>query len=257
MAKNWAFRFHYKKTTCNGSTIYSYITYNYANFRAAWDPTDFVLMELLSVTGHANSGIRFLGWDRSGNTPLSGTGIHHPEGDLMKISFDNHNLISNSNTLTWTGGRPTSPTNTHWIVEYDNGTAEGGSSGSPLFDQNHRVIGQLHGGVFGCPPVIKLYGQFHRSWSGGGTNDTRLSNWLDPNNIGVTYLDDSHIPLCTSPIINFINQTVNTNQTVTGCYINVQNVTVTNNKKLILDAIEGTTIIKDFEIQLGSELEIK
>ena len=63
--------------------------------------------------------------------------------------------------------------------------------------------------------------------------------------------------LCTSPIINFTNQTVNTNQIVTGCYINVQNVTVTNNKKLTLDAIEETTITKDFEIQLGSELEIK
>jgi len=62
---------------------------------------------------------------------------------------------------------------------------------------------------------------------------------------------------CTSPTTNFTNQTVNTNQTVTGCDINVQNVTVTNNKKLILDAVEDVTIIKDFEVQLGSELEIK
>ena len=36
---------------------------------------------------------------------------------------------------------------THVRVEdWDLGTTEGGSSGSPLFDQNHRVIGQLHGG---------------------------------------------------------------------------------------------------------------
>ena len=63
--------------------------------------------------------------------------------------------------------------------------------------------------------------------------------------------------LCTSPVINFINQIVNVNQTVNGCYINAQNVTVTNNKKLILDAIEETTITKDFEVQIGSELEIK
>ena len=63
--------------------------------------------------------------------------------------------------------------------------------------------------------------------------------------------------LCTSPVINFTNQTVNTNQTVTACIINVQNVTVTNNKNLILDFIESTTINSDFEVQLGSELEIK
>jgi hypothetical protein len=55
---------------------------------------------------------------------------------------------------------------------------------------------------------------------------------------------------------NLLNQTVNTNKTVTDCKINVQNVTVTNNKKLTLDAVE-TTINGSFEVQLGSELEIK
>jgi hypothetical protein len=64
-------------------------------------------------------------------------------------------------------------------------------------------------------------------------------------------------PPCTSPIINFTNQTVSSNTTVTGCEINVQNVTVTNNKKLILDAIECTTITGPFGVQLGSELEVK
>ena len=58
--------------------------------------------------------------------------------------------------------------------------------------------------------------------------------------------------------VNFVNQTVNTNTTVTSnCNINVQNVTVTNNKKLILDAENETTINGSFEVQLGSELEIK
>jgi hypothetical protein len=66
-----------------------------------------------------------------------------------------------------------------------------------------------------------------------------------------------YIPSCTTPIINFTNQTVNTNQTITGCYINVQNVIVTNNKKLILDYIEETTINGPFEVQSGSELEVK
>jgi len=253
-AKNWSFRFHYKKTTCNGSTTSSYITYNYANFRAAWQATDFALMELLSVDGHANSEISFLGWDRSGNTPVSGTGIHHPAGDLMKISFDNHRLVSNSSVINWSNGLQ-SPVNTHWNVGYDNGTAEGGSSGSPLFDQNHRVIGQLHGGASGCPPVTKRYGQFHRSWGGGGTNDTRLSNWLDPNNTNVTTLNS--IPLCVT--INFTNQTVTTNTTITNnCGdINVQNVTVTNGAKLTFEAAGEVNIISDFDVRLGSSFEIK
>ena len=56
---------------------------------------------------------------------------------------------------------------------------------------------------------------------------------------------------------NFTNQTVNTNQTVTGCDIYSKNVTVTGGAKLILDALDETTIDGDFEVQLGSELEVK
>ena len=59
--------------------------------------------------------------------------------------------------------------------------------------------------------------------------------------------------------IHFINQTVNANTTITNnCgNINVQNVTVRNNTKLTFDAAGETTIDGNFEIQLGSELEIK
>jgi hypothetical protein len=84
--QNWAFRFYYKKTTCSGNVINSYITYNHANFKAAWKDTDFLLVELKNLM--IDNSIRFLGWDRSGNTSSSGTGIHHPKGDVMKISFD-------------------------------------------------------------------------------------------------------------------------------------------------------------------------
>jgi hypothetical protein len=176
-AQNWAFRFFYKKTTCNGNTLTTHITYNNANFRAAWVNTDFLLMEL---TGTSFNGLTFLGWDRSGNNPTSGTCIHHPKGDVMKISFDNNTITSNTSSITWNGSSVVSPANTHWVVGLDNGTAESGSSGSPLLNQNRLVVGQLHGGSNGCPPVTKYYGQFHKSWTGGGTNDTRLSNWLNP-----------------------------------------------------------------------------
>jgi len=54
-----------------------------------------------------------------------------------------------------------------------------------------------------------------------------------------------------------LNQPVNTNQTITNCNIIVQNVNVTSGAKLTLDAAETTTIESNFEVQLGSELEIK
>ncbi|MDR0566637.1 MAG: hypothetical protein LBG47_06340 [Prevotellaceae bacterium] len=57
---------------------------------------------------------------------------------------------------------------------------------------------------------------------------------------------------------NFTNQTVTANTTVTSCGdINVQNVTVINGAKLTLDAAGEVDIISDFEVELGSEFEIK
>ena len=56
---------------------------------------------------------------------------------------------------------------------------------------------------------------------------------------------------------NFMNQVVTTNQTITGCDINVQNVTVQNGVKLTLDATNETIISGPFEVKLGSTLEIK
>jgi subtilisin family serine protease len=59
-------------------------------------------------------------------------------------------------------------------------------------------------------------------------------------------------------IVNFTNQTVTSDTTVVSCGdINVQNVTVTNGAKLTLDAAGEVNIISDFEVELGSEFEIK
>ena len=60
-----------------------------------------------------------------------------------------------------------------------------------------------------------------------------------------------------TPPVNIMNQTINTDQTIEDCRINVQDVNVTNGSELILDAELETTIDGDFEIELGSELEIK
>lgn len=65
-----------------------------------------------------------------------------------------------------------------------------------------------------------------------------------------------HAAICVN---DFINQPpITTNTTVIGCdNLNVQGVTVTNSAKLTLDATGTTTIINNFEVVLGSELEIK
>ena len=180
------FQFDYKYTTCGGSTIASYQTFNHATFRSAWYTSDFALVELnYSDDLKATPGITLLGWDKTGNTPTEGIGIHHPDGDVMKISFDDDNL---SETSYWSDSG-----SNYWRVIWDDGVTEPGSSGSPLLDQNNRIIGQLTGGPSGCESedLRDWYGCFYRSWTGGGTNTTRLSNWLDPGSTGVNTLNST------------------------------------------------------------------
>lgn len=171
---NWLFRFNYESPTCNGPEDNDFITFNGANYRAGYDPTDFLLVELFNPPTSVNC-IAFAGWSRSASPPSSATGIHHPVGDVKKISLDHDALITNSNSINWAGGS-ISPSSSHWVVNFDQGTAQGGSSGSPIFDNNHRVVGQLHGGDNNCAPVTKYYGRFDKSWSGGGTPETRLKD---------------------------------------------------------------------------------
>ena len=80
------------------------------------------------------------------------------------------------------------------ITDWDLGTTEPGSSGSPLFDQNHRIIGQLHGGYAACGnDDSDWYGRFFTSWTGGGSPTNRLSDWLDPISTGQPALDGRNL----------------------------------------------------------------
>lgn len=186
-AEEWLVRFRFRHTSCGGSTLANILTYDDTFFRSAWHPTDFALVELQdNIIDDATSvGQKvWLGWDRSGNTPTSGVGIHHPSGDIMKLSVENNQF----STSTWSNGLASG----HWFVNFDDGVVEHGSSGSPLFDQNKRVVGQLHGNQFYnmnqsyCVQPRAEYGRLNLSWGGGGTNATRLSNWLQPTGSATT-----------------------------------------------------------------------
>jgi hypothetical protein len=114
----------------------------------------------------------------------SATCIHHPSGDLKKISFENNAVPQG----TWSGAQ------TWEVQQWDDGITEGGSSGSPLFDQNHRIIGQLFGGASACNGSTEngqgdSYGRFGVSWDAGSSASSRLKEWLDPGNTGTLILD--------------------------------------------------------------------
>lgn len=177
---------NYQTSTCGGTPNGSLSQFNTGStFRASSSTSDFTLVQL-SSNPNAAWGVTYAGWDRSNAAPSSAVCIHHPSTDEKRISFEN-----DATQITSYLGTSSPGDSTHIrIVDWDIGTTEGGSSGSPLFSPQHRVVGQLHGGFAACGNNDSdWYGRFFLSWTGGGTNSTRLSNWLDPLSTGATTLD--------------------------------------------------------------------
>ncbi|WP_343635114.1 T9SS type A sorting domain-containing protein [Fluviicola sp.] len=189
---SWVFRFRWERTAANAICATANNTSNNGpttmninggTLRANYSPSDFTLTELNSAPNPA-WGVYYNGFNATNVPATSAVGIHHPAGDIKKISFENTPLIS-------TTFGP-SPADSHWgVTSWDNGVTEGGSSGSPLFDQNHRTVGQLHGGasICGGSSLSDEYGKLYTSWLGGGTSASQLKFWLDPSNTGTLTLD--------------------------------------------------------------------
>lgn len=175
--------------------------------------------------------------------------IHHPLFQPKKISIDeNQYTISGTNL---------------WKVSWDE-TANGksivyfGSSGSPLYTiSNSRVIGQLSQSseIIDCQSQnqIALFGAFSRSWGNSTLPQRRLSDWLDPDNSNVSFLDGTY---CTNT--RYITNTNFDNDAVIyGCSISIQNVIVRNGANVTFNTANDAVIIGEFEVVLGSSIEIK
>jgi hypothetical protein len=104
--------------------------------------SDFALFDLTGKNGYnSNPVLRsditvyFLGWDRTGSPGTGGVGIHHPYGDIKKIS-----------TYSKSPTNSTCMNSNYWDISFDktsNGFSvpENVSSGSPLINSDHKVIG--------------------------------------------------------------------------------------------------------------------
>lgn len=173
-------------------------------FRASYAPSDMTLVELddpVSPTANAF----FAGWNATNALEQDTViGIHHPSTDEKRISFEFDGVYVGA----WGQGSTPVPNGNHLVIaDWDIGTTEGGSSGSPIFNSKKQVIGQLHGGLASCSNnSYDSYGWFFTSWTGGGTPATRLSNWLDPDNTGALELNGRAQQLCSF----FVNATPQT-----------------------------------------------
>jgi lysyl endopeptidase len=199
---DWVFRFLYESPSCGGGDDAVFQSINGSTFLAAFQPTDFALLLLNS---RPTGDVTYAGWSRTNVAATSAVAIHHPAGDVKKISIDNNPLTNIGIVTTWVRdffGNPVvqCPANTHWNTVFDSpavgidpSTVQHGSSGSPIFDQNHRVVGQLHGdhlftgGNTFCDNVRGDYGRFDVSW-GRDNNGNFLPN-RDAENSLAPWLD--------------------------------------------------------------------
>ncbi len=178
---SWVFRFNWEAAGCTnpGSSPSTAQSISGSTSRANSAGTDMRLVQINSAIPAAY-GVYFAGWDRSTVPSVNPYCIHHPSGDIKKISF----TTGTSSTATYSSAQCwKTPT-------WTDGVTEPGSSGSPLFNSSGLIIGQLYGGPSTCAYEnnaangYDFYGRVDISWTGGGTNSTRLSNWLAPASCG-------------------------------------------------------------------------
>lgn len=176
------FLFNYDRPGCCEGVAPDTDTMEGATFRMSWiggytddclpvDPggSDIALIELDDAVP-LEFDARFNGWSRAIDTTDQVGTVHQPAGAKSKkvaVSFDGYT----------TNG----PTRLR-IAEWDLGSIKSGSSGSPFFNQDGRVIGVVSTGGpdSDCPSVNVGFARFDASWTGGGAPSSRLRDWLDP-----------------------------------------------------------------------------
>jgi lysyl endopeptidase len=194
LANTAVFYFNYESPTCenidgpdHSVSGASLVSAGYHDYYQS-DTLDFALLKLAE-----NPPIDYFpyysGWDASGVVPDSTFSIHHPQGDIKKISSDSDFPLTSTLDLGF-------DQNTHWFInDYEYGTSEDGSSGSGLIDENGHLIGTLSAGGQACSEAIgDFYQKFAHSFNDYSNEKYQLKKWLDPHNSGKLICNGYYAP---------------------------------------------------------------
>ncbi|MBY8964870.1 trypsin-like peptidase domain-containing protein [Algiphilus sp. NNCM1] len=126
----------------------------------------------------------FTGWDATGDSVSDGASIHHPSGDVKKISLFTTPLRKDQVTIE-------GQTVDAWVVRWTQGTTEQGSSGAGIWNNEGRMVGVLFGGGASCADrnASDFYGRMEGAWLGEQTRDSQLCIHLAPDGADTLRLD--------------------------------------------------------------------
>ncbi len=261
----WMFYFNYESATCDNPELEPQLFSMVGASKVAQggkrgqEGSDFYLI-LLNNQVPSGYNPYFLGWSRINETSDHGVTIHHPEGDIKKISTYSTPIESSG----WVGNGLQS----HWKViwaETENNWAvtESGSSGSPLFSSEGKLIGTLTGGLAACDPSGSLgpdkpdyYGKFSYHWQSNGSVDTaQLMPWLDPDNTGVYSIGGFTLDVVEHKIVNNLDINIYPNPANEYFFINFTNFESNTFHVLIYDIV-GKLIKEIYSQHQGSKFKI-
>lgn len=183
----WRFDFHYRVAGCD--TIVSepqYLSRTGSTYRAGRRENDFLLLEL-DTPIPSNFSPYFMGWNRQEAPPDTSYMLHHPRGDVQKISRSTQKGTVFNGPIFWNND-VTTPRNHHFDIDFTEGNYEVGSSGAALINSNGQLVGHLNGGnpdMEACDFSQAWFGRFSLAWEGGGAPNSRLKDWLDPTGTDV------------------------------------------------------------------------
>ena len=209
--------FNYEKLACSTSdmNISSPKTAHGMRLLAKGESSDFALFEVIEKIPQ-NYNVYLSGWDANvPNLTIADTfaGIHHPSGDVKKISLFTGKL----NLGSWSEG----PNLKYHLVisKWSQGVTEPGSSGSPVFNSKGYFIGQLHGGASSCSNLngSDLYGGFSFTFNQNGLKSILDPQGLVRNNL---ILSGRNLYIPPSTPVSTVTRTLTATATATSTIIN-------------------------------------
>ncbi|MDX9929025.1 MAG: T9SS type A sorting domain-containing protein [Bacteroidales bacterium] len=169
--------FNYESPWCGGPDGYAGYTMSGTEFLKSDNKLDYGLVRLNEHPPITYEPY-YAGWDFTGDIPEKTYTIHHPGGDVKKISSDDDSPE--------TGSYLNFDVNVFWkVLRWEEGATEGGSSGAPLFTPEGRVTGILSGGLSVCgTPYNDYFLKLNSAFVKDGSTENSFRSWFDPKGYG-------------------------------------------------------------------------